>query len=75
MVQMALAGATPSQIAAVSGHSIDGAMKILDTYIPRRGDVAAGAINAWEATQPTGELFAPRLGVTGNRGRIRLVGA
>ena len=40
---------TPSQIAAVSGHSINEAMKILDTYIPR-GDVAAGAINAWETT-------------------------
>jgi len=64
---------TPSQIAAVSGHSINEAMKILDTYIPRRGDVAAGAINAWETTNPTGEVFAPVLGLPGNQRRMRLI--
>ncbi|MFB9970083.1 tyrosine-type recombinase/integrase [Pseudoroseomonas cervicalis] len=73
MVQMALAGATPNQIAAVSGHSIDQTMKILDVYIPRRGDVAAGAITAWESS-PGGETFSAfekgggnQFPVTGNR--------
>ena len=48
MVRMAEAGATTVQIAAVSGHTIDQTSRILDTYIPRRGEVAAGAIDAWE---------------------------
>ncbi len=48
MVRMAEAGATTPQIAAVSGHTIDQTARILDTYIPRRGEVAAGAIDAWE---------------------------
>ena len=48
MVRMAEAGATTAQIAAVSGHTIDQTARILDTYIPRRGEVAAGAIDAWE---------------------------
>ncbi|KAA2211665.1 tyrosine-type recombinase/integrase [Teichococcus oryzae] len=82
MVQMALAGATPSQIAAVSGHSIDQTMKILDTYIPRRGDVAAGAITAWEANRPLGTAFSgpgTRTGNQfpdpGNQKRLRLISA
>ncbi|WP_146101890.1 hypothetical protein [Rhodopila globiformis] len=45
---MAEAGATDAQIAAVSGHTIEQTRRILDTYIPRRGEVAAGAIAAWE---------------------------
>jgi integrase len=48
MVRMAEAGATDTQIAGVSGHSIEQTRRILDTYIPRRGEVAAGAISAWE---------------------------
>jgi hypothetical protein len=48
MVRMAEAGATTAQIAAVSGHTIDQTSRILDTHIPRRGEVAAGAIDAWE---------------------------
>jgi integrase len=51
MVRMAEAGATTAQIAAVSGHTIDQTSRILDTYIPRRGEVAAGAIDAWERGQ------------------------
>lgn len=47
MVRMAEAGATTAQIAGVSGHTIDQTSRILDTYIPRRGEVAAGAIDAW----------------------------
>ncbi|RKK04006.1 integrase [Pseudoroseomonas wenyumeiae] len=48
MVQLAIAGATTPQIAALSGHSIDQAQKILDTYLPRRGEVALGGIEKWE---------------------------
>lgn len=48
MVRMASAGATDLQIAAVSGHTVEQTRRILDTYIPRRGVVAAGAISAWE---------------------------
>lgn len=46
---------------------------ILDTYTPRCGDVSAGAINAREATNQTGEVFAPVLGLPGNQRRMRLV--
>lgn len=51
MVRMAEAGATAVQIAAVSGHTIDQTSRILDTYIPRRSEIAAGAIDAWEGAQ------------------------
>jgi hypothetical protein len=46
---MAEAGATPQMIAAVSGHSIDTTVRILDTYIPRTPRMATGAIVAYEA--------------------------
>lgn len=49
MVRMAESGATVAQIAAVSGHSIGYCQRILDRYIPRRAEVAAGAIAAWES--------------------------
>jgi integrase len=49
MVQLALAGATIPQIAALSGHSIDDTARIIETYIPRRGDVALVGVEAWEA--------------------------
>ncbi|EHM01391.1 site-specific recombinase, phage integrase family [Acetobacteraceae bacterium AT-5844] len=49
MVQLAIAGATTPQIAALSGHAIDQVQKILDTYLPRRGEVALGGIEKWEA--------------------------
>jgi len=48
MVRMAEAGATTPQIAAVSGHSIDYCQRILDTYIPRRTEVAIAGIDVWE---------------------------
>ena len=51
MVEMARAGATDIQIAAVSGHTIEQTRRILDRYIPRRGDVAAAAITAWEENE------------------------
>ena len=45
---MAEAGATDSQIGAVSGHSIEKTRAILKTYIPRMAKIAARAIAAWE---------------------------
>jgi hypothetical protein len=58
MVRMALAGATTTQIAAVSGHTIAHTQRILDVYIPRRGEVAAAAIDAWESAGQTGRVVA-----------------
>ena len=58
MVRMALAGATTAQIAAVSGHTIAHTQRILDVYIPRRGEVAAAAIDAWESASQTGRVVA-----------------
>jgi integrase len=49
MVQLAIAGATTPQIASLSGHAIDHAQRILDTYLPRRGEVALGGVEKWEA--------------------------
>jgi integrase len=48
MIQLAVAGATTPQIAALSGHGIDRIQKILDTYLPRRGEVALGGVEKWE---------------------------
>jgi integrase len=48
IVRMAEAGATTPQIAAISGHSIDYCQRIIDTYLPRRTEVAIGGIEAWE---------------------------
>ena len=48
IVRLAEAGATTPQIAAVSGHSIDQCQRIIDTYLPRRTEVALGAIELWE---------------------------
>jgi hypothetical protein len=44
MVRMAEAGATPIEIAAVSGHSIEETMRILETYIPRNRLMALAAV-------------------------------
>jgi len=63
MVRMAEAGATTVQIAAVSGHTIDQTSRILDTYIPRRTEVARGAIEAWERGAPAQVAFLPQSAV------------
>lgn len=49
MVQLALAGATVPQIAALTGWRIEHAQNIVDTYLPRRGEVALGGVERWEA--------------------------
>ena len=48
MIRLAQAGATTPQIASISGHTIDRCQRILDTYLPRRTEVALGAIELWE---------------------------
>jgi integrase len=57
IVKLAQAGATNAQIAAVSGHQIDRVQRILDVYIPRRSEVAFGAIAAWEAGTARGQVL------------------
>jgi integrase len=54
IVRMAEGGATTPQIAAVSGHQIDYCQRIIDTYLPRRTEVALGGIEAWEASEKKG---------------------
>lgn len=48
-VRMAEAGATESQISAVTGHTIESTRQILETYIPRTEEMARGAIEKLEA--------------------------
>lgn len=48
VVQMALAGATTPQIAALGGWGIDYTQRIIDTYLPRKGEVALGGVERWE---------------------------
>lgn len=48
VVQLALAGATVPQIAALTGWRIDHTQRIVDTYLPHRGDVALGGVERWE---------------------------
>ena len=48
IVRLAECGATTAQIAAVSGHGIDFCQRIIDTYLPRRTEVALAAIELWE---------------------------
>ena len=57
IVRLAEAGATTPQIAAISGQSIDYCQRIVDTYLPRRPEVAIGGIELWER----GEGSAPRV--------------
>ena len=44
MVRLAEAGATPIQISAISGHSIDRTERILEVYIPRNRQMAKAAV-------------------------------
>jgi hypothetical protein len=51
VVRMAELGLPTPQIAAISGHKIDHCQEIIDTYLPRRAEVAVAAIEAWEAAE------------------------
>lgn len=48
MVNMAEAGCTEIEIAAVSGHSIESTRQILETYVPRNVNMARSAITKLE---------------------------
>jgi hypothetical protein len=65
---MAEAGATVPQIAAVTEWGIDYCQRIVDTYLPRRTEVAIGAMVLWEAA-PARDSKIVSLGVApkGNR--------
>ncbi|MGD0430724.1 MAG: tyrosine-type recombinase/integrase, partial [Acetobacteraceae bacterium] len=62
IVRLAEAGATTPQIAALSGHGIDYCQKIIDTYLPRRSEVALSAIKLWENAIETSKVvrLSPR---------------
>jgi integrase len=55
MVRLAELGVSTRLIAAVSGHSIDYCQRILETYIPRRTEMALAAIEAWEQGGKAGQ--------------------
>jgi hypothetical protein len=50
VVRMAEAGVTTPQIAAWAGWSIDFMQRIVDTYLPRRAEVALAGMLIWEAS-------------------------
>ena len=58
VVQMARAGATTSQIAALGGWSIDYTQRIIDTYLPRHAEVALAGVEAWERSEGAGRVVA-----------------
>lgn len=53
IVRLAERGATTPQIAAISGHEIDYCQSIIESYLPRRTEVALGGIEAWETREPS----------------------
>jgi integrase len=65
IVRLAEAGATTPMIAAVSGHAIDYCQSIIDTYLPRRTEVAMAAIELWEKTGTKEDSNVVRLAAKG----------
>ncbi|GAN98628.1 hypothetical protein Gxy13693_008_002 [Komagataeibacter xylinus NBRC 13693] len=51
IVRLAEAGGTTPQIASISGHGIDYCQWIIDTYLPRRTEVAIAGMQLWEQHQ------------------------
>lgn len=62
VVRMAEAGVDLPGIAAISGHRIDACKKILETYLPRTGKMAAAAIERLEAHRAAGATGAAAAG-------------
>ena len=56
VVFMAQAGLTTGQIASLTGHQIETTQRILDTYLPRRTEVALSGIEVWEKAGPATAL-------------------
>lgn len=52
---MAQAGLTVPKIASITGWGVDYCQRIVDTYLPRRSEVAASAIEQWETAEPVDE--------------------
>jgi hypothetical protein len=63
---MAEAGATTPQIASVTGWGIYYCQRIVDTYLPRRTEVAIGAIELWEKS-PGADSKVVSLGLANRR--------
>ncbi len=53
VVRLAEAAATVPQIASVTGWGIEYCQRIVDTYLPRRTEVAVGAMQLWENASGT----------------------
>jgi hypothetical protein len=62
VVRLAEVGATVPQIASVTGWGIDYCQRIVDTHLPRRTEVAIGAIELWEKA-PTQDSKVVSLGL------------
>ncbi|GEK97035.1 hypothetical protein GKA01_22320 [Gluconobacter kanchanaburiensis NBRC 103587] len=56
------------QIAAISGHAIDYYQRIIDTYLPRRTEVALAGMEIWERhqTRETSKIVS----IASSRGRL-----
>ena len=66
---MAILGMSMPRIAAITGHVFDSCQKIIDTYLPRRPQVALAAIEQWEnAPAPTALAIVVRLASRQRRG-------
>lgn len=48
VVALGEAGCEPQQIGAITGHSLDETLRILEVYMPRTRKMAQDAIRAWE---------------------------
>ncbi len=48
VVALGEAGAEPQQVGAITGHSLNETLRILETYMPRTRKMAADAMAAWE---------------------------
>lgn len=68
IVRLAEAGATTPQIAAISGHGIDYCQRIIDTYLPRRTEVAVAGMEAWEKHQE--RTTSKVVSIAATRGRL-----
>ncbi len=66
VVRLAEAGATVPQIASLTGWGVDYCQRIVDTYLPRRTEVAIGAMQLWEAA-PVQDARIVQLGLVRRR--------
>jgi len=74
IVRMAEAGVTTPQIASISGHKIDRCQEIIDTYLPRRTEVAIAAMAAWEAGENTASSRSRVVRMSDRVGRSKSAG-